>query len=222
MTRVVTIVDYGIGNIYSVGRAFQVCGADVVLASSPGQIAAAEHLVLPGVGAFEAGMLGLHERNLVEPIRLHAEQGKPLMGICLGMQMLTSVSEEFGEHQGLNLIPGRVRALPEKTVNGFAQKIPRVSWAGLYKYPSADWSQTSLAETSEGDAVYLVHSFAVKTDDIGDQLAYSNFGGHPICTVIQRGATIGCQFHPEKSGAIGLTILKNFLINMKINSGVNL
>lgn len=207
----VTIIDYGIGNLYSVGRAFEVCGADVIFASDPKQVASARHLVLPGVGAFESGMAGLHERNLVGPIRAHVAEGKPLMGICLGMQMFVTVSEEFGEHKGLDLIPGRVRALPHTTVEGKAQKIPHIGWAGLYKTAGAEWRETALAGLQEGDNMYLVHSFAVHTDDPAHQLAFSTFGGHPVCTVIRRGALIGCQFHPEKSGPVGLKVLSAFI-----------
>jgi glutamine amidotransferase len=209
----VTIIDYGIGNLFSVGRAFEVCGADVIFASDPKQIASARHLVLPGVGSFESGMVGLHERNLVESIREHASQGKPLMGICLGMQMFATVSEEFGEHKGLDLIPGRVCALPHTTVEGEAQKIPRIGWAGLHKDAGVEWCETALAEIQEGDRFYLVHSFAVHADDPTHQLAFSHFGGHSVCTVIRRGALIGCQFHPEKSGSVGLKVLSAFLTN---------
>jgi len=211
MTPQVTVIDYGIGNLYSVGRAFEVCGAEVLFASDPAQIATARHLVLPGVGAFESGMQGLQDRGLVEAIRAHAEAGKPLLGICLGMQMLASVSEEFGEHKGLDLIPGRVLSLPQTTVEGEPLKVPHIGWATLYKPPEADWQQTALADVQEGDSVYLVHSFAVQTDDPADRLAISNFGGHPVCTVIRRGALIGCQFHPEKSGPVGLKVVTSFL-----------
>lgn len=207
----VTIVDYGIGNLYSVGRAFEVCGADVIFASDPEQIASARHLVLPGVGAFESGMAGLHERNLAEPIRAHVAEGKPLMGICLGMQMFATVSEEFGEHNGLDLIPGRVRALPHTTVEGKAQKIPHIGWAGLYKTAGAEWREAAVAGLQEGDGVYLVHSFAVHTDDPAHELAYYRFRGHAVCAVIGKGAVIGCQFHPEKSGPVGLKVLMYFL-----------
>jgi glutamine amidotransferase len=207
----VTIVDYGIGNLFSVGRAFEVCGADVIFASDPEHVASARHLVLPGVGAFESGMAGLHERNLVEPIRAHATEGKPLLGICLGMQMLATVSEEFGEHKGLDLIPGRVRALPQTTVEGKAQKIPHIGWAGLFKSKGAEWDQVPLKEVKQGDAVYLVHSFAVSTADPTYELAFSWFGGHSICVMIRRDRIIGCQFHPEKSGAVGMKIINGFL-----------
>lgn len=207
----VTIVDYGIGNLYSVGRAFEVCGADVIFASTPEEVASARHLVLPGVGAFESGMGGLRERDLVEPIRAHAAEGKPLMGICLGMQMLATVSEEFGEHKGLDLIPGRVRALPHTTVGGLPQKIPRICWAALHKYKGVDWHETPLSKTEDGDCVYLVHSYEVRAENLKHELAFSRFGGHDVCIVIRKENIIGYQFHPEKSGIVGLRLIREFM-----------
>ena len=209
--RRVTVIDCGIGNLYSVGRAFEVSGAEVVFASTPCEVARAGHLVLPGVGAFESGMAGLRTRDLVGPIRAHAEAGKPLLGICLGMQMLASESLEFGEHEGLGLIPGRVVPLPRQTVDGVSLKVPRVGWADLACAPGARWARTDLEGTREGDSVYLVHSFHVRTDEPADRLAVSDFGGHAVCTVIRRGSVTGCQFHPEKSGPVGLGILRRFL-----------
>lgn len=211
MKHKVTIIDYGIGNLYSVSRAFEVCGADVVFATDPKHIADAQHLVLPGVGAFQSGMAGLRERNLIAPIRAHAAAGKPLMGICLGMQMLASVSEEFGEHEGLDLIPGRVLPLPPTTVAGKRQKIPHVGWAELHKTPGTDWQESPLEDLQEGECVYLVHSYAVQTVDPAHRLAVSQFGGHAVCTAIRRDRLIGCQFHPEKSGPVGLKIISRFM-----------
>ena len=211
MRPTVTIIDYGVGNLFSVARAFEVCGANVVFASNAKEIAVATHLVLPGVGAFECGMLGLKDRDLIRAIIDHATAEKPLIGICLGMQMLATVSEEFGEHQGLNLIPGRVLALPARTVGGSQQKIPRIGWAGLYKNSGSNWDKTPLARVEEGNEVYLVHSYAVQRCDPSHVLAISSYGGHAVTTVIQSGAVIGCQFHPEKSGPVGLKILSSFL-----------
>ncbi len=214
----VAIIDYGLGNLYSVSRAFEVSGAEVFFASYPDQIIAAEHLVLPGVGAFKSGMAGLRERDLVEPIRQHALAGKPLLGICLGMQMLATYSEEFGVHEGLNLIPGRVLALPQTAVDGEAQKVPNVGWSGLHKAADSDWERTALRHVKEGDEIYMVHSFSVHVEKPEHELAFSLFGGHRVCAVIRNGGVIGCQFHPEKSGPIGLKILRQFLHNRELES----
>ena len=167
--------------------------------------------MLPGVGAFADGMQGLRERGLIEPLRAYAASGRPMLGICLGMQMLASVSEEFGEHEGLGLIPGRVQAVPASDTQGRPQKIPHIGWSALRVPPGAQWAESPLRDTAVGSAVYLVHSFAVVPDDPADRLADCDYGGHAIAAAIRRGNVIGCQFHPEKSGAIGLNILARFL-----------
>ena len=211
MSGVVTVVDYGIGNLYSVRRALECCGAEVRLTADRALIAAADRLVLPGVGAFADGMSGLRERGLVDPIREFAASGRPLLGICLGMQMLASVSEEFGSHQGLAIIPGRVVAVPASTIAGERHKIPNIGWRELHPAPDADWSRTALASTAPGRSVYLVHSFHFVPDDPRHLLAYCDYGGYQITAAIGSGRIIGCQFHPEKSAAVGLAVLARFL-----------
>jgi imidazole glycerol-phosphate synthase subunit HisH len=207
----VTVIDYGIGNLYSVSRALERCGAEVLVSSGPAAIEAAPRLVLPGVGAFADGMQGLRDRQLVEPIARYAASGRPLMGICLGMQMLATVSEEFGEHAGLGLIPGRVRPVPAADLDGRRHKIPHIGWSALQPPPGKDWRDSILEDTTVGSAVYLVHSFAVGPDNPAHCLAECHYGGHAIAAAIQRGAITGCQFHPEKSGEVGLQILRRFL-----------
>lgn len=211
MSKTVTIIDYGVGNLLSVTRAFEHCGATVMLAHEAAEIEQAERLVLPGVGAFADGMQGLRERELIDPIRRFAATGRPLMGICLGMQMLASSSEEFGEHEGLNLIPGRVRPIPRVAVDGSPLKTPHIGWSSLQRPDAAEWSGTILADTVPESAVYLVHSFAVELADPADLLSYCVHGGHRISAVIRRDAVYGCQFHPEKSGPAGLRIVNGFL-----------
>ena len=207
----VTVIDYGIGNLYSVRRALERCGGDVTLTADAAQIEAASRLVLPGVGAFADGMLGLRERGLVEPIQRYAMSGRPLLGICLGMQMLASVSGEFGRHEGLDLIPGRVVAVPHVTTDGQVQKIPHIGWNGLVTPPGGDWSESLLKGTPEGTSVYLVHSYSVIPEDPKHSLADCLYGGHRIAAEIRNGRVEGCQFHPEKSGEAGLAILAQFL-----------
>lgn len=211
MSPSVTIIDYGSGNICSVMRAFEHCGATPVLTDDPQSIAAAERLVLPGVGAFADGMAGLRTRGLVEPIRRYARSGRPLLGICLGMQMLASASEEFGEHEGLDLIPGRVIAIPATTVDGASQKIPYIGWSALTRPADAHWGGSPLQAVSEGSCVYLVHSYHVVPDRHEHLLAQYSCGGHDVTAAIGTGRIWGCQFHPEKSGKIGLSVLGSFL-----------
>lgn len=205
-----TVIDYGIGNLYSVGRALEAAGAEVVFASDAAGIAEATHLVLPGVGAFSGGMQGLRERGLVEPIRAYARSGRPLLGICLGMQMLASTSEEFGTHEGLGLIPGRVLAIPANQLpGGRPLKIPAIGWRALNA--ARDWAGTPLAASAPGTAAYFVHSFHVAPDDPAHRLATYDYGGHVVTAAIGRGQILGTQFHPEKSGPAGLRILEGFL-----------
>lgn len=207
----VTIVDYGCGNIFSVTRAFEHCGAEPRLSGDPTDIEGADRLVLPGVGAFADGMRGLQERNLVEPILRFAASGRPLLGICLGMQMLATVSEEFGEHPGLGLVPGRVVPVPAADTAGHPQKIPHIAWAEITPPVPDRWRGTIFAATPPNTAVYLVHSYSLKPDDGGALLAECEYGGHRIAAAVQSANNIGCQFHPEKSGPAGLRLLTAYL-----------
>lgn len=207
----VTVIDYGIGNIYSVCKALERCGADVTLSAEPAVIERAPRLVLPGVGAFANGMACLRERGLIEPIQRFAASGRPLLGICLGMQMLASGSEEFGNHEGLGLIPGRVLGLPIRTVTGTPHKIPHIGWSALVASDHVPWEGTLLDDTGLGTAVYLVHSYGVTPDDPTHVLATCMYGGHQVVAAIRRGHLVGCQFHPEKSGWAGLRMLTRFL-----------
>jgi glutamine amidotransferase len=208
----VLVIDYGLGNIYSVVRALEVCGAENICVSDKAEdLTDADKIVLPGVGAFGNGMQGLRDRELIEPIRHFAKSGRPLMGICLGMQMLATSSEEFGYHDGLDLIPGRVLPIPHIATDGSTLKIPHIGWCQLQRAPSVDWNNSILDQTNPGSSAYLVHSFMFEPSNPSDLLSYSTYGGHKVTTVIRRGSIYGCQFHPEKSGPEGLKILKTFL-----------
>jgi glutamine amidotransferase len=208
----VTIVDYGVGNLLSVQRGFEQCGANVTLTSDAKQILAAERVVLPGVGAFGSAMEELNRLDLVEPLQEFSRRQRPLLGICLGMQLLLDESEEFGLTQGLGLIPGRVMPLPSRTIAGAPQKVPHIGWSALQPVPATgEWKTTVLADNRFGDAVYFVHSFMAVPMDDKDRVADCAFGGHLIPAVIRRDQITGCQFHPEKSGEVGLKILRHFL-----------
>lgn len=211
MTKSVTIVDYGSGNIFSVTRALEHCGATVQLCGDPAGIESADRVVLPGVGAFADGMQGLRERALVEPLHRFVASGRPLLGICLGMQMLATHSDEFGQHAGLGLVPGRVVPVPAIDIEGRPQKVPHVGWVELTQPAAARWSGTMFESTPRHTSVYLVHSFHLVPDDPAHRLADCFYGGHRIAAAVQSGNTLGCQFHPEKSGEPGLHLLANFL-----------
>ncbi len=167
--------------------------------------------MLPGVGAFAEGMRGLHERGLVEPLRRFAASGRPLLGICLGMQLLATTSEEFGEHEGLQIIPGRVQPIPDYSIEGQRLRVPSVGWRELVRPEHRDWSDTPLRAVNGDSEVYLVHSFHVVPQCQSHRLAHYVHGGHQITAAIKADSVIGFQFHPEKSGELGLSILREFL-----------
>lgn len=207
----VVVVDYGIGNLFSVRRAFESVGAEVRFASSALDIEEAGRLVLPGVGAFSDGMTGLESRGMVEALRKHARSGKPLLGICLGMQMFASGSQEFGEHEGLGIIPGTVVPVASRAVNGGGLKIPHIGWTPLREARPSAWKASALESTAHGACVYLVHSFHFVPTDRKFVLATCDYGGNEVIAAVGDGRIIGCQFHPEKSGPVGLEVLRRFL-----------
>lgn len=208
----VTIVDYGLGNIFSVSRAIEHCGAEVLLTDRPAALLESEFLVLPGVGAFANGMNGLQERGLIEPLRTYAASGRPLLGICLGMQMLVSRSSEFGEHEGLDIIPGWVAPIDGRNAEGVALKVPHIGWTPLRRPPAREtWTDTLLDGVPESSSVYFVHSYTVVPEVEAHRLADVFHGDCRVSAAIQMGNVSGCQFHPEKSGPVGLRIVRNFL-----------
>lgn len=208
----VSIIDYGVGNLLSVARAFQHFGAEVTLVSKPEEISQADRLVLPGVGAFEDGIEGLRAGHFIEPIRAFTQKGKPFLGICLGMQMMLTKSYEFGEHAGLDLIPGDVVSIPKTGIDGTAHKIPHIGWNELRPTEQGGlWSDSILKTLPQNPSLYFVHSFMVVPSDPKARLADTHYDGQAISAVINKGNIYGCQFHPEKSGEIGLNIIQQFL-----------
>jgi glutamine amidotransferase len=212
-TKQVTLLDYGMANLLNVARAFEHCGADVTITESAADAARASRLVVPGVGAFQHALDELRARGLDDAIRAFAASGKPLFGICVGMQMLFDASEEFGEHRGLGILPGRVLAIPRETVQGDAQRVPHIGWNHLVQPESGrDWSGTLLrAFQGQTPAFYFVHSFAAQPARAEDRLADCVYGGHRICAAVQRDNVVATQFHPERSGEPGLSLLQEFL-----------
>jgi glutamine amidotransferase len=212
MAKRIVVVDYGVGNLYSVQRALEVSGAEeVVLGSDPQVIGEADGLVLPGVGAFADGMRGLRERGLIEPIKAYAQSGQPLLGICLGMQMLAMASEEFGHHEGLGLIPGEVLAIPHRSTDDQPIKVPFIGWATITpEHPKACEGSVLQSHVASA-AVYLVHSFYLNPSDPKHLLATYGFGGYRITAAVRRDNITGLQFHPEKSGRVGLEIMRHFV-----------
>lgn len=212
MSTKITVVDYGSGNLLSVCRAFRHCGADVAMAESAADVARSERLVVPGVGAMADSMRNLEVRNLVEPIQQFARTERPLLGICVGMQIMFDAGEEFGIHPGLAVLPGRVRKMSGLRTDGSRRKIPQIGWNTLKPAPGINgWDETILQGLPDAPAAYFLHSFAVEPVDQSIRLADCDYEGLQICSTVRKGSIYGCQFHPEKSGEVGLSILKNFL-----------
>lgn len=196
----IAIVDYGIGNLRSVQKAFEHVGAPVRLISSPAEMEGARAIVLPGVGAFGDGMRNLREAGFVEPLCQAVGAGVPLLGICLGMQLLFEESEEMGVHRGLGLLRGRVRRFAGD------MKVPQIGWNQLF------WRRPNPLQAGipDGAYAYFVHSYYVEPADPADILAVTDYG-ISYASIVGRGNLLGVQFHPEKSQTVGLRILRNFV-----------
>ena len=199
----IAIVDYGVGNLFSLKSSFAAIGAEVVITADEQILKNADKIILPGVGAFEDAANKLRQTGLDRVLIDLAGQGKPLMGICLGMQMLFEKSYEFGDHEGLGLIPGAVKPIRDVIPGDY--KIPHIGWNALYLKKDSPL----FASIAEGDCVYFVHSFyAADCDDY--VIATSEYGAE-LTAAVQKGNVYGCQFHPEKSGKTGLAILRAFV-----------
>lgn len=204
----IAIVDYGIGNLRSVEKALRHVGADARLTGDPVEIRAAAGVVLPGVGAFGACRLGLRQRAFDELVLELAAAGRPLLGICVGMQLLFEESEEMGRHRGLGLLPGRVVRFPDGGVDagGARLKVPQIGWNQLWH----DGRDPLLAGVASGSFAYFVHSYYCVPAEPTDVIATTDYG-FPYASAVHRGNLWGVQFHPEKSHAVGLRILRNFV-----------
>lgn len=197
------IIDYGVGNLFSLKSSFHAIGAEAFVSGDPAALAKADRLILPGVGAFGDAAAKLRESGLDAFVKAQAAEGKPLMGICLGMQLLFEKGFEYGEHEGLGLLPGQV--VPMEGVIDPALKIPHIGWNALKLYQP---DCPIFKYIREGDHVYFVHSFYA--DGCGDALAADTEYGARLTAAVAKGNVFGCQFHPEKSGSVGLNILKGF------------
>ena len=198
----IAIVDYGVGNLFSLNCSLQAIGADSIVTADPAVLSAADKIILPGVGAYEDAANKLRQSGLADVLKQLAAVGKPLMGICLGMQLLFEKSYEYGEHEGLGLIPGAVKPIADVIPADY--KIPHIGWNALrfrQDHPLFRYIQ-------DGDCVYFVHSFYA-ADCEHAVIADAEYGA-PLTAAVAKGNVMGCQFHPEKSGNVGLAILRAF------------
>ena len=198
----VAIIDYGVGNLFSLQSSFAAIGVEAEVTADPETIRRADRVILPGVGAFEDAARKLREAGLDRVVKAEAAGGKPLMGICLGMQMLFERSYEYGTHEGLGLLKGEIRPIAEQIGEGL--KIPHMGWNAL----RIKKESPILKYNREGDYVYFVHSYSAV--NCGESLLATVEYGSELTACVGLGNVFGCQFHPEKSGSIGLRILRAF------------
>ena len=199
----IAIIDYGVGNLFSLTCSFKSIGADICVTSDPEVIAKADRIILPGVGAFEDAAKKLRASGLDKVIKDECAKGKPLLGICLGMQMLFERSYEYGEHEGLGLIKGSIRPISDVIPKDL--KIPHIGWNALCFGETKD---ELFKYINEGDFVYFVHSYYGA--DCAESLIATSEYGAPLTAAVRKGNVCGVQFHPEKSERVGLAILKAF------------
>lgn len=207
----IAIIDYGLSNLLSVKRAFDLYSQDVTITNDKKIIERSEKLVLPGVGSFKNGMDALNRLGLSEVILREVAEGKVILGICLGMQMLFERSSEGGDNQGLGLLKGNVQKIPLVDTDELSQNVPHVGWNELYSPEGKNFENTIFENVPLGGEVYFVHSYECKVAEEKDVLAYTSYGGRNICAAVKKNNVYGCQFHPEKSGSIGLQIIKKYL-----------
>jgi glutamine amidotransferase len=197
----IAIIDYGMGNLRSVSKAFEAVGHQAIVTREPFSIQNASHVVLPGVGAFGDCMAHLDQYGLVDSIKAAIQSGKPFLGICLGFQLLFTESEEFGRHEGLNILPGKVRAFSKDRI----LKVPHMGWNQVKVQRSCPLFE----KIADGADWYFVHSFFVDPQDKQITATTTTYG-MPFTSSIWKDNVVACQFHPEKSQAVGLQFMKNF------------
>ena len=218
MKKEVTIIDYGMGNLFNVVRAFEWLDCKLIITNDYDKIMKSDRLLLPGVGGFEDGMLGLKDNGLDNALKEFVQTGRPLFGICLGMQLLMTLSEENGIHDGLDLIKGKVVQFSGTNADSNNYKIPQMGWNALQPPNKIEngtgnifWKDSILNNLDETPYMYFVHSYFVVPEGNNICLAETAYGKDLFCSVFQKDQIIGCQFHPERSGEEGLKIIRNFI-----------
>jgi len=210
---VVSILDYGMGNLFSIKQACEHVGMKPIITSDRSVICASDALILPGVGAFRDAMDCLHSMDLIVPLLDFVASGKPVMGICLGLQLLLSESEEFGIHKGLGIIKGHVIRFPIRDEKGRMNKVPHVGWNRIYMNNNTDrkgWEKTPLTAVNDGEFMYFVHSYYVQPDENHVILSMTEYGGVEYCSSLLYKNVFGVQFHPEKSSLEGMKIYRDW------------
>lgn len=205
MSNKIALIDYDAGNLFSVERALRAVKADYQLTDKPSDISKADKIIIPGVGAFAVGMKNLTKRDLISPIKEAVEKDKPILGICLGMQLLMDYSEEFGKHQGLGLLKGGVNKIKTKA------KLPQIGW-NTVKIIKTNKLTNNI---KNNDWFYFVHSYVIRPKNNKQVFGITEYGKGEFCSIISYNQVYGVQFHPEKSGPSGLKIYHNFIWNVR-------
>jgi glutamine amidotransferase len=205
----VAVVDYGMGNLFSVKQACEHAGLRAEITSDQGEVRAADAIILPGVGAFGSAMAILEERGLTSAIRDSIEAGRPFVGICLGIQLLMTESVEFGTHQGLGIIPGTVVPFSPDLDRETPVKVPQMQWNRVQRADTHSWNGTLLDGVQDNAFLYFVHSYYVVPDDDAVAIATSTYADVNFVSALQYKNVFACQFHPERSGPTGLVLYQN-------------
>ena len=205
----VQIIDYRLGNLFSIQQACEQVGIEAFVSDEKETFSKVDGLILPGVGAFGDAMASLRSLGLVEPVQEAASKGKPLLGICLGMQLLFERSEEFGEHEGLGLLAGEIRRIPEQSSGERKLRVPNVGWNRV-AFSHREECQELRASIPSQSYMYFVHSYYAEPTDSGDVFTTTKYGEFRYCSGVLRGTILGMQFHPEKSSVLGLQFYKNW------------
>lgn len=210
-TLKVVVIDYGIGNVYSVLRALDRLGVQGELTPEPARILAADRVILPGVGAFGRAAETLRKLGLQGVIHDYIATGKPFLGICVGMQLLMETGEEFGTHQGLGVIPGTVSKITARDEDGQPCRVPLIGWLPVEEPNPGVWAGTPFSCNIGQNAYYFVHSFQAHVTDPAHRIAVHRLGDTQITSAVRRNNVLGVQFHPERSGSVGQDFLAGFL-----------
>ncbi|MBP6432920.1 MAG: imidazole glycerol phosphate synthase subunit HisH [Ferruginibacter sp.] len=210
MSKKVVIIDYQLGNLFSVQQACTFLGYPAIISTQAKDIQEADYAILPGVGAFADAMSNLKTFGLDTAIKEYVATGKPFMGICLGQQLMLTKSEEFEDAYGLGFIEGSVKKFPVQHINEQDYKVPQIQWNTIAQPANANWASSPLANCKTGDYFYFVHSYYTDVQNPAAVLATTKYGNLEYCSAIQHNNIFTTQFHPEKSGEFGLEIYKNW------------
>lgn len=209
----IVIVDYNLGNLFSVKHACDYFGANTLISSEKRDIRDADGIILPGVGAFGEAMYNLEKLDLVFPIKDFIMSQKPFLGVCLGMQLLFNESEEFGHHKGLGIIEGVIKKFPRWTHSRTELKIPQISWNQIFKSKTgSDWETSPLRNLKDGEYMYFVHSYYALPTNSENTLSLTKYEDFEYCSSVKKNNVYATQFHPEKSGQKGIEIYKEWIL----------